>query len=74
MRVRFGLESIAQTEVFWYWIRYVTNDFVLQRGGNANLGVSNIFTSGFYEQFSLLQDNLQRFLLSKILVKELSTI
>jgi len=55
--------------VFWQWIRYVTNEFVLQNGGNANLGVSNIFTAGFYEQFSLLKDNLQRFLLGKMLVK-----
>ncbi len=45
---RFGLESISQTLVFWQWIRYVTNDFVLQRGGNANLGVANLFTNGFY--------------------------
>ena len=59
---------------FWFWIRYIAFDFVLQRGGNANLGVANVFTSGFYEQFSYLQDNLQRFLLGRSLVKELSRI
>jgi hypothetical protein len=36
--------------------------------------MSNIFASGFYEQFSYLQDNLQRFLLGKMLVKEVSKI
>ncbi len=45
---RFGLETIPQTLVFWHWIRYVAFDFVLQRGGNANLGVTNLFTNGFY--------------------------
>lgn len=45
---RFGLETIPQTLVFWHWIRYVAFDFVLQRGGNANLGVANLFTNGFY--------------------------
>lgn len=56
------------------WIRYVTYNFVLQNGDNANIGVSNLFTAGFYSEFSNLQDNLQRFLLAKMLKKELEMI
>jgi hypothetical protein len=74
IRARFGLDSTAQTLVFWQWIRYMASEFVLQRGGNANLGMANIFTAGFYEQFSFLQDNLQRSLLGKMLRIELSTL
>jgi hypothetical protein len=44
---------------------------VTQNAGNANLGISNLFTAGLYEQFSFLKDNLQRFLLAKKLKSEL---
>jgi hypothetical protein len=36
--------------------------------------MASLYTSGFYEQFSLLQDSLQPFLLTKMLEKDLSTI
>lgn len=45
---RFGVKSRTQALIFWQWIRYITDVFVLQRAGNANLGMSNLFTAGFY--------------------------
>ena len=71
MMLRFGLRSQAEALVFWRWIVYFTNEFVLQNHGNGHLGLANIFTSGFYEQFTLLQDHLQPYLLAEMLREEL---
>lgn len=49
----------------------MAKSFVLQKSTNEQLGVSNLFTQGFYEQFALLQDNLQPFLLQKMVKKYL---
>jgi len=54
-------------------LKYLSNDFVLQKANNAKLGISTLFTQGIYEQFSYLQDNLHRMLIAKILTKQLST-
>ena len=74
MMIRFGLTSIKETLVFWFWIRYLHKEFITQNAAKAHLGMSNLFTSGLYQQFSYLKDNLQRFLLAKKLKHELSKI
>lgn len=72
--LRFGLRSQAESLVFWRWIVYFTKEFVLQNQGNGHLGLANIFTSGIYEQFTLLQDHLQPFLLAEMLKEELKAV
>ena len=51
----------------------MADSFVKQGGGNQELGVANLFTQGFYQEFSNLKDNLQPFLLTKSLMKFLDS-
>lgn len=67
IRDRLKLENSTQAKVVWEWLKYMAKEFVLQGQQNDKLGVANLFTQGFYEQFALLQDKLQPFLLQNMI-------
>lgn len=67
MIVYFKLVDVPQAKVFWEWIKYITNVFVLQNKKNEHLGLSTLFSRGMYQAFAPLEDNIQSFLLAKLL-------
>ncbi len=61
---RFGLPSTHHAHAFWEWIKYLSNEVILRNQTNEQLGVANLFSTGLYQGFSYLTDNLQSNLLA----------